>query len=1392
MAGNQTYTNTISKNGCIAVYNTTVVVNALPNFGANAISLPPYCINNTLSVFNSGAPNLTYTWLGSNLEYFSNRFAANPNIFPTVAGVVSVSITGTNTITGCSNILDRGTYTIAGTPTITSIIPAVGVVGSVITLLGTEFNESNGLTSVSLAGPLLIAANVISNNVLTFTIPNGATSSNVTVTGVCGNAVSIVPLNVLQGSLYRSKNSGAWDISTNWEVSNDNGAIFTPSTTFPGATSAFDQVSITGGNSVTITGPVPFPIASLTVNGTLGISSATISVSGNIDLIGVEMQVQTTSTLYAQGAFNLKNASIFNANTGSFIYFQNGIDCNSTGSLSLDGNTYFTTNNQTISGTASSINANLTSILGIELTNNFSGSLNFLKSITGTNPTSTFVNNTTAYFLSEEEPMRVGNLISTSLGSALAYVSNNPQNIKSGDFNNINLQNTGFKTLLGDTKINTFGIFGPLDFGTNAAKSLTITSSMILGSTLSMGSAFAHVLDLKGNVSSVSGGLLSLTGSNTKVVYSSTDPLGQVLLGGNYQRVEISGGNRKTLTGGNLSISGVGSSSGWLDLFGARLFTDEYSVFVKDFNTNTSIGANNMIEFPETYNTNKFYIENSQNRIIQSYPVGTIGKYSPMNINTIAGVFSGRVGVRPFITTTGFADYNKRMYDVSVSGFAPTDVKVNFTSINTENIGTPVRTKHSNGGPLTTVVGSFYNLNTFGVSTTGNNLLSGIWALEGGIPIVATGLTVAGLGGLATITTIGGILPMVVSYFPTNASVPGALFSIVPSSIAGINSVTGIVTALGNGLATVIASVGTLTSTFVITITGQNRSISVNTLPSSICVGQLLTLSFNTSGTFTPGYTAYLYNNVSTVQFATNNSSPISGTIPSTLFGTGFRIKVISNTPNKDDLILPNTTDITIRKVDVSKNFTLSDSALCEGNGVKVVIQAAEAGVNYGVLLNGSTISVFGTGNGSDLTLTIPASNLSPNAYTIKVTGSACGNGTLTGTGSLLVNNQAITTNAIRTNFGGEICETNPFVFTIVGAQLGVQYSYLLPSNNLGSINLVGANQDLEFVLPVGEIPSNINPQNLTLFASAIGCPQVQLVSPATAIVRPQATINGINPEALRICSGQLFNLTLSSNITNAVFDIAPIVPFGNVSGEPNIGNSFSTTQINRTLSGAGVLDYNISVTPPSPPYTVFCGSFKTFSVTVTSAPSTNVLVIGDTVCVGIGIISLRNVDYNITYQAIGSDGNPLGESNVLLPSTIDKDLKLTIPGTAFSTQGMYEYAVEAIGCTTLELQNKARILVLQTAGGPTIVQNKTPNTGCDKTNLTLSVSGFYTRLHWKYGNSYIAGATSSTFKPVLNGSYSADIQAGRGCNAIAGPVLINLNNNNPKPTIRNLVQEPK
>ncbi|MCU0433177.1 MAG: choice-of-anchor I family protein [Bacteroidia bacterium] len=256
-----TGTNTVT--GCSNTATVTVTVNGLPTVTATTAN-PSICAGASTTISGSGAN--TYTWQPGNLS------GASLSVTPSTT--TTYSVTGTNTVTGCSNT-STVTITVNGLPTVTASAANASIcVGASTTLNGSGANtytwQPGNLsgTSISVTPATTTTYSVTGTNTVTG-CSNTATVS-VTVNGLPTVTATTANPSICAGASTTISGSGANTYT--WQPGNLSGASLsvTPATT--------TTYSVTGTN--TLTGCSNTSTVTITVNGlpTVTASAANASI----------------------------------------------------------------------------------------------------------------------------------------------------------------------------------------------------------------------------------------------------------------------------------------------------------------------------------------------------------------------------------------------------------------------------------------------------------------------------------------------------------------------------------------------------------------------------------------------------------------------------------------------------------------------------------------------------------------------------------------------------------------------------------------------------------------------------------------------------------------------------------------------------------------------------------------------------------------------------------------------------------------------------------------------------------------------------------------------------------------------------------------------------------
>jgi RHS repeat-associated protein len=298
-------TNTASTTATVAALPTasaggpyTGTVNQAVNFNGTGSSAPP------------GQAITSYAW---NFGDTSGGSGATPTHTYSSAGTFQVSLTVTDTSGGTNTASTTATIAQSGPLGITGFSPPSGPIGTLVNVTLSNFTPPQGSTpQVTLAagggGSVSAPVSSFSTNALSFVVPDGAATSNITVTSGSQIAVSSTNFSVTTSSSFTvAVGPSAAALIQGQQVTyavilnSANGfnglATLAVSGVPTGVTSAFKPTAIAAGQTSTLTLSAPASQAAST-------SSLSISASATIDSQNVtrsataSLQVTTISTSF--------------------------------------------------------------------------------------------------------------------------------------------------------------------------------------------------------------------------------------------------------------------------------------------------------------------------------------------------------------------------------------------------------------------------------------------------------------------------------------------------------------------------------------------------------------------------------------------------------------------------------------------------------------------------------------------------------------------------------------------------------------------------------------------------------------------------------------------------------------------------------------------------------------------------------------------------------------------------------------------------------------------------------------------------------------------------------------------------------------------------------------
>ncbi|MCX7987791.1 MAG: hypothetical protein N2662_12710 [Bacteroidales bacterium] len=464
----------------------------------------------------------------------------------------------------------------------------------------------------------------------------------------------------------------------------------------------------------------------LTIEGNATYQASLLPAANNITVNG-------TTTVNNNGVFNDATAGgtnrfdgLVTLNTGSnFINgstsvteFRGGIVNNGSFVFNGTGDVYFTTNNQTISGSnAVIINGNIFIQDPVSLT--ITTSINFTGTNLNINSNANPALNATAGTFSFSVN-GAQNITGTGTGSIIFY--------------NLTIAGGNTKTTNRDFTVNNdFSVSGgTFSFGA-AQRNIVVNGNLTGSATISMtGAGLAHTLTLNGSNNSFTGTFNTTNGSGSTVIYGGNGDQNIFSNGSTtYQNITLTGGGRKTLAN-NTTINGVlNLSNGILSLGNFNLTLADGSSVTGTFDNQRMIETNG-----------SGYLQRNSNSLagyIMVYPVGTGSNYTPVTITAMtatvaAGAYLRVRAVPANAPNSNLTDLNK-YWELTSNGLSAINATVSFTyadpaevngdqskySLVRSNIPaslpwiTPANPSPEGSNPLV---------------TTGTNVLQGIWTAK--------------------------------------------------------------------------------------------------------------------------------------------------------------------------------------------------------------------------------------------------------------------------------------------------------------------------------------------------------------------------------------------------------------------------------------------------------------------------------------------------------------------------------------------------------------------------------------------------------------------------------------------------------------------------------------
>ncbi len=205
-----------------------------------------------------------------------------------------------------------------GAPTITTFSPTSGLVGSAVTIGGTNFG---GTTSVKFHGTSSTSFSVNSPTSITAAVPAGATTGTISVTNPGGTATSAGTFTVIQTPSITSFSPTFGPVGTSVTITGSN---FTGTTTVKFGTKAATSFSVDSDTQITATVPTGATTGKITVTNPAGsdVSTDSYVVAGVVapsDITFAPTSGKVTTPVTISGLhFTGTTAVLFNGQAASF------------------------------------------------------------------------------------------------------------------------------------------------------------------------------------------------------------------------------------------------------------------------------------------------------------------------------------------------------------------------------------------------------------------------------------------------------------------------------------------------------------------------------------------------------------------------------------------------------------------------------------------------------------------------------------------------------------------------------------------------------------------------------------------------------------------------------------------------------------------------------------------------------------------------------------------------------------------------------------------------------------------------------------------------------------------------------------------------------------------
>jgi gliding motility-associated-like protein len=385
-------------------------------------------------------------------------------------------------------------------------------------------------------------------------------------------------------------------------------------------------------------------------------------------------------------------------------------------------------------------------------------------------------------------------------------------------------------------------------------------------------------------------------------------------------------------------------------------------------------------------------------------------------------------------------------------------------------------------------------------------------------------------------------------------------------------------------------------------------------------------------------------------------------------------------------------------------NLTVSGNTVCDGADATVTISSSENLINYELFIGGSSVAT-GTGDGGDIDIMVPASEISVGVNYVDITATNS-----TGCAVTLNNQAAIAVNAnpAQTNpvSDDEVCENATATITISSSIAGVRYDAYSGVTLVGTGN--GNGGDLDISVPTDA--SWVGSSTITLTATNTTTSCVSNLSDNSTI-----TVNA-NPLTDRVVSGNTTCLGQDGTVTVELSETG--INYEAFIGATSVGTGAGNDgDLDISINGGDLVLGNNIIDLVATNAASSCALPLTNQATVevVNPPLIDRAVNGNTVCQNAdGTVTISASETGVTYELY------LGATLVGTGIGTGSDLPITVSGSNLNVGvNTIDITASNTGCTE-SLSNQATINV---NANPIVSLSINGSELCDLLNGTVTIN---------------------------------------------------------------------